>query len=167
MKRQLSSEVTTMVSPGGDERVEGQAPDDLEQRRRSEIVAVKTRRPRQAVKPRANHKIAAVGTTLRQKNKKICIRMLRVSSNQIGCAYRQAPAVRFSSVQRPVRRAGAPSHISCGPTSAEDGGERSDPGAAAHRHVVGDGGPHPDLAAALEVNRADVQACPDHLVVWM
>src|SRR4249919_687905 len=42
----------------------------------------------------------------------------------------------------------------------EDGGERSDPRAAAHRHIVGDGGSHPDLATALEVNRADMQVLP-------
>ena len=30
-------------------------------------------------------------------------------------------AVRFSSVQRPLRRAGAPSHISCEPTSLRMG----------------------------------------------
>src|SRR5271169_6004562 len=40
---------------------------------------------------------------------------------------------------------------------AEDGSERSDPSAAAHRHIVGDGGPHPDLATTLKVNRADEQ----------
>ena len=32
--------------------------------------------------------------------------------------------------------------------------------AAAHRHIIGDGGPHPDLATALEVNRTDVQVLP-------
>ena len=42
----------------------------------------------------------------------------------------------------------------------EDGGERSDPGAAAYRHIVGNSGPHPDLAAALEANRADVEILP-------
>ena len=43
---------------------------------------------------------------------------------------------------------------------AEDGSKRGDPGAAAHRHMVGDGCPHSDLAAALEVNRADMQLRP-------
>ena len=56
-----------------------------------------------------------------QKDRKICIRMLRVSSSQIGYAYWQMFAVRFSSVQRPLRRAGAPSHISCEPTSLRMG----------------------------------------------
>ena len=51
-----------------------------------------------------------------QKDRKICIRTFRISSSQIGDAYWQAIAVRFSSVQRPLRRAGAPSHISCEPT---------------------------------------------------
>ena len=43
---------------------------------------------------------------------------------------------------------------------AEDGSKRSDPGAAAHRHMVGDPCPHSDLAAALEVNGADMQLLP-------
>ena len=73
------------------------------------------------MKPRASHEIAAAGTTISQKDRKTCIRMLRVSSNQTGYLYRQMLAVRFSSVQRPVRRAGAPSHISCEPTSPRIG----------------------------------------------
>src|SRR4051812_20293393 len=73
------------------------------------------------MRPPASHKIAEVGTTLSEKNMEICIRMLRVSSSQIGYAYRQAFAVRLSSVQRPLRRAGAPSHISCDPTSLRMG----------------------------------------------
>ena len=68
--------------------------------------------------------------------------------------------MRFSSVQRPLRRAGAPSHISCEPTLVRMGVNGSDPRAAAHRHIVGDGGSHPDLATALEVNRADMQVLP-------
>ena len=39
MKRQPSVEVTTMLIQCGDEPVEGQAPDDLEQRRHAEISA--------------------------------------------------------------------------------------------------------------------------------
>ena len=73
------------------------------------------------MKPRANHKIAALGTTVSPKDRKICIRTLRVSSNQIGYTYWQVFAVRFSSLQRPLRRAGAPSHISCEPTSLRMG----------------------------------------------
>src|SRR5687767_11049440 len=42
----------------------------------------------------------------------------------------------------------------------DDCGEWSDPSAAAHRHIVCNSGPHPDLATALEVNRANVQALP-------
>src|SRR4029079_13515476 len=62
--------------------------------------------------PRATQEIAMVGATLSQKFRKPCIRTLTISSNQIGCVYWQALAVLFSSVQRPARRAGAPSHIS-------------------------------------------------------
>jgi hypothetical protein len=61
------------------------------------------------------------GSKLSQKKMKICIRTLSVSSCQIGCLYRQVFAVRLSSVQRPLRRAGAPSHISCEPTSLKIG----------------------------------------------
>src|SRR5215510_545655 len=43
---------------------------------------------------------------------------------------------------------------------AENRGERSNPTPAPHRHTVGDAGPHPDLATALEVNRADMQVLP-------
>ena len=42
----------------------------------------------------------------------------------------------------------------------EDGSQRSDPAPAAHRHMVGDARPHADLAAALEVNRANMQLLP-------
>src|SRR4249919_1938878 len=38
-------------------------------------------------KARASQKSAAVGTTMSQKDRKICIRRLRVSSSQIGYAY--------------------------------------------------------------------------------
>src|SRR6516165_10013603 len=69
-----------------------------------------------AIRLLANHKIAAVGTTTSQKHMKICIRILAVSSNQIGDAYWQVFAVRVSSVQRPLSRGGAPSHISWEPT---------------------------------------------------
>src|SRR5215470_6421913 len=64
----------------------------------------------------ANHKIAAVGSATSQKAIKICTRILAVSNSQIGDAYWQVFAVRLSSVQRPLKRAGAPSHISCEPT---------------------------------------------------
>src|SRR5262245_5060863 len=74
-----------------------------------------------SMKPRTNHRIAAAGTALRQKNMTICIRMLRVCSNQIGPAYWHIVAVRFSSVQRPLGCAGDPSHISCEPTSLRIG----------------------------------------------
>src|SRR5262245_30260454 len=50
-------------------------------------------------KPRAHHRIAAAGTTSRQKDAMICMRMLRLSSSQIGAAYRQTVAVRLSFVQ--------------------------------------------------------------------
>src|SRR5215213_7383360 len=73
------------------------------------------------MKPRASHMIVAVGTILSQKNMKTCIRILRVSNSHVGDAYRQVFAVRFSSVQRPMRRAGEPSHISCEPTSLRIG----------------------------------------------
>src|SRR6516162_1746907 len=73
------------------------------------------------MKPRANHKIAAVGTTVRQKERMIPIRMLSVSSKHFGYPYRHMLAMRFNSVQRPVRRAGDPSHISCEPTSLRMG----------------------------------------------
>jgi len=43
---------------------------------------------------------------------------------------------------------------------AEDGGQGSDPAAAAHRHIVGNARTHADLAAALEVHRADMQLLP-------
>src|SRR5262245_26836104 len=65
------------------------------------------------MKPPAHHRIAAAGTTSRQKDAMICKRMLRLSSSQIGAAYRQIVAGRLSFVQRPLSRAGAPSHISC------------------------------------------------------
>ena len=44
---------------------------------------------------------------------------------------------------------------------AEDGREGRDPGALAHRHVVGDAGAHPDLASALKADGADVQVLAD------
>src|SRR5262245_1264863 len=44
--------------------------------------------------------------------------------------------------------------------AGKNGGERSDPTAAAYRHIIGNGGSHPDLAPALDVNRADVQMLP-------
>ena len=103
---------------------------------------------------------AAVGTTRSQKSRKICIRMLRVSMNQNGYAYRQLLAVRFSSVQRPLNRAGAPSHISSEPTSLRMGvnGVTQVPRPTVTWLAIGC--PHSDLAAALEVNRADMQLLP-------
>src|SRR5215475_14785305 len=50
-------------------------------------------------KPRAHHRIATAGTAPRQKDAMICRRMLRLSSSQIGLAYRQMVAVRLSVVQ--------------------------------------------------------------------
>ena len=44
--------------------------------------------------------------------------------------------------------------------AGKNGGERSDPAPAAHRHIVRDGGSHSDLAPALEVNGADLQVLP-------
>src|SRR5215475_3710527 len=73
------------------------------------------------MRPLTDHKIAAVGSTTTQKAMKICMRILAVSNSQIGDAYWQVFAVRLSSVQRPLNRAGAPSHISCGPTLARMG----------------------------------------------
>ena len=73
------------------------------------------------VKSRANHRIMAAGTTLIMQNTPICMKTLQVSKNQIGRVSRQALAVRRSSVQRPIRRAGAPSQISCVPTSRRMG----------------------------------------------
>src|SRR5215475_3530311 len=52
-----------------------------------------------STKPRANHKIAAAGTMSRQKDATICMRMLRLSSSQIGAAHRQTVAGRLSFVQ--------------------------------------------------------------------
>src|SRR6185503_6530027 len=65
----------------------------------------------------ANHRITAMGTALIQKKTNCCIRMLRVSSTHIGDVYWHVFAVRFNSMQRPPNRAGAPSQISCEPTS--------------------------------------------------
>ena len=86
--------------------------------------------------------------------------MLSVPRSQNGNAYRQWFAVRFSSVQRPANRAGGALPHFLRTHVGEDGSQRSDPAAAAHRHMVGDAGPHADLAAALEVNRANVQLLP-------
>jgi hypothetical protein len=47
---------------------------------------------------RANQEIEAAGTTISHDDRKICIRTLKVSSSQIGQAYWQTFAVRFSSV---------------------------------------------------------------------
>ena len=69
------------------------------------------------------------------------MRMLRVSSSQIGHAYWQAIAVRLSSVQRPREARGSPFPHLLRAHAGEDGGERSDPRAAADRHIVGDGKP--------------------------
>src|SRR5262245_25481356 len=55
--------------------------------------------PSTSMKPRAHHTIATAGTTSRQKDVTICIRMLRLSSSQIGAAYRQTAAGRLSFVQ--------------------------------------------------------------------
>src|SRR5436190_13637898 len=71
--------------------------------------------------PFVNQKIAATGRAVSQNVMNICMRTLTVSRIQIGYLYRQAFAVRLSSMQRPVRRAGAPSHISPGPTSLRMG----------------------------------------------
>src|SRR2546430_15433125 len=44
--------------------------------------------------------------------------------------------------------------------AGKNGGERSAPAPAAHRHTVRDGGSHSDLAPALEVTGADMQVLP-------
>ena len=76
-------------------------------------------------------------------------------------------AVRFSSVQRPLRRAGAPSHISCEPTSLRMGVNGVIQVPRPTVTSLATAARIPILQPALEVNRADVQACPDHFVVWM
>src|SRR4026209_2884920 len=65
----------------------------------------------------ANHRITAMGTALIQKKTTCCIGRLTGSRTHIGYAYWHLFAVRFNSIQRPLRRAGAPSQISCEPTS--------------------------------------------------
>src|SRR5262245_371093 len=118
-------------------------------------------------KPRVHHRIAAAGTTSRQKDVMICMRMLTLSSSQIGAAYRQIAAGRLSFAQRPLSRAGAPSHISCGPTSLR----------------MGVNGviqlPRPTVTFSAMAARIPIlqsvprrtgpicSCCPDHLVVWM
>src|SRR6476620_411271 len=68
------------------------------------------------IRPLVPHTIVAVGTTTSQQDMKICVRIFAVSSTQIGDAYWQVFAARLSSVQRPPRLAGLPSHISWEPT---------------------------------------------------
>ena len=73
------------------------------------------------MKVAAHHETAAAGRTRRQNSRTTCMRMLSASRSQNGNTYWQLLAVRFSSVQRPPNRAGAPCHISSGPTSLRTG----------------------------------------------
>src|SRR6516165_12290404 len=156
MKRQLNREVTMTVSPAvmNAKRLNCHAIS------RSGVTlkySLESSASPAGMRPLRNHEIAAAGATTSQKDKKVCMMMLRASSSQLGAAYRRISAVRLSSVQRPPRRAGAPSHISCEPTLVRMGVKRSDPAAAAPPHIVGNRGSHSDLAPALEANWADMQ----------
>src|ERR1700730_10522105 len=50
------------------------------------------------IKARANQEIAAAGSTISDKDRKICMRMLKVSNSQVGHPYWEGVAGRFSSV---------------------------------------------------------------------
>src|SRR5688500_5067572 len=119
INRASSTEVTTRVTQVvmNASRIKGQRLSNNDVRLKSEAVNVSPVR----MKPLANQTITAMGTALSQKKTNCCITMLTVSSNQIGYAYWHVFAVRFNSMQRPVRRAGAPSQISCEPTLSRIG----------------------------------------------
>jgi len=98
------------------------------------------------------------GTTLRQKNMNICIRMLSVFSiNQIGISVLAVFAGAFQLRTAADLARGELLPISPANPLRWYGSERSDPGAAAHRHVAGDRGPASRSCNGSEVNRADVQ----------
>src|SRR5687767_441381 len=115
INRASSTEVTTRVTQVvmNASRIKGQTLSDNDVTLKS-VPEIKVSSVK--MKPLANHTITAIGTALSQKKTNCCITMLTASSNQIGYAYWQVFAVRFNSMQRPVRRAGAPSQISCEPT---------------------------------------------------
>src|SRR4029450_1911417 len=164
MKRQSNKEITTIAT-----QVVMNASRARRQTISSNGVALKYASD-SAVLPakvnsRTNKKIEEVGTTLSNKKRKICMRTLSVSSNQIGYEYWQMFTVRFSSRHRPVRRAGDPSHISCEPTSLRMGvnGVIQVPRPTATLHV---------MAACIPILQPlsmrigpTCRFCPDHLVV--
>src|SRR5262245_7161515 len=98
MKRQPSKEVTTIVP-----QVVMNAPMVRFEATSNSGVMLKyepgSSMSSMSRKPRAHHRIATAGKTSRQKDVTICMRMLRLSSSQIGAAYRQTVAVRLSFVQ--------------------------------------------------------------------
>ena len=112
------------------------------------------------IRPLVHHAIVAVGTTTSQKDMKICMRILAASSTQIGDAVLAGVrcALELRAATAEASRSSFP-HL-LGTHIAENGREWSDPAPAAHCHTIGNGGPHADLAAALEVNTADVQVLP-------
>src|SRR6516164_3294385 len=113
------------------------------------------------MKVAAHHEAAAAGRTRRQNSRTTCMRMLSASRSQNGNTYWQLAARRalqLGATATESRRGSLPhllrTHV------AEDGGQGSDPAAAAHRHIVGNARTHADLAAALEVHGADMQLLP-------
>ena len=108
-----------------------------------------------------------MGAAMRQKERKTCISILSASSSQKGCAYWQALAVRFSSVQRPLKRAGAPSHISCAPTSLRMGVNGVIQVPRPTVTLLATAARIPILQPLSRRTGPTCRSCPDHLVVWI
>ncbi len=145
--------------PGGDERIQAHVPDDLGQRRDLEVLTGEFRfsdRYEGGGEPGdrggGDDQQPEIQDDLHQDIE----RLHEPGRERVTAAFRRTLQRRATATES--GRGSLPhllrTHV------AEDGSEGSYPGAAAHRHMVGDGGPHSDLAATLEVNRTDMQLRP-------
>src|SRR5436190_14440432 len=133
---------------------------------RSELASVIVM-PSERNRSLATHKITVTGTTVKPNVRMICMSTQSVSTSHAGCGDRNAFVERFSSVQRPETKAGAPSNTSFDPTSLSAGVSGVIHAPAPTETSFETTARIPILHPLPRWTGPTCTNCPDQLVVWI